>query len=125
MTGRTRLELLQWFGLLGGAVAWAVQHVVGYGIADAGCSVAGRQWGLDVETAQIVLSVCTGTVVLAAEAAALVVFRTTSGVPENAPGPVGRLHFFAEAALLGNVLFFVMVVFDCVSTVYHLPCRPS
>jgi hypothetical protein len=125
MTGRVRLEALQWFGLFGGALAWAVQHVAGYGIADAGCNVAGRQWGLDVQTMQIVLSVAAGAAVLAAEAAALVVFRATRDAPENAPGPVGRLRFFAEAALLGNVLFLVIVVFDGVSTVYQLPCRPS
>jgi hypothetical protein len=27
--------------------------------------------------------------------------------------------------LLGNVLFLVIVVLDGVSSVYHLPCRPS
>ena len=62
---------------------------------------------------------------LAAEAAALAVFRATQDVAEDAPGPLGRLRFFAEAALLGNVLFLVIVVLDCVGTVYHLPCRQS
>ena len=124
-TGRARLELLQWFALFGGPIAWAVQHVVGFGISDAGCGVAGTQWGLDVTTLQIVLSVCTGVIVLAAEAAAFTVFRALSGVPEDAAGPAGRLRFFAEAALLGNVLFLVIVVYDCVSAVYHLPCRQS
>jgi hypothetical protein len=122
---RTRLEFLQWFGLFGGAIAWAVQHVVGYGIGDAGCNVAGAQWGLHISTMQIVLSITTGAVVLAAEGAALVTFRATQGTAGYAPGPYGRLRFLAEAALLGNVLFLVMIVFDCVSTVYHLPCAQS
>jgi hypothetical protein len=123
--GRTRLELLQWFALFGGPLAWTVQHVVGYGISDAGCSVAGAQWDLHISTMQVVLSVATGAVVLAAEAAALVVFRQTRMVDEYAPGPNGRLRFFAQAALVGNVLFFVIVVLDGVSTVYHLPCSQS
>jgi hypothetical protein len=122
---RTRLELLQWFGLFGGALAWAVEHVVGYGVGDAACNVAGRQWGLPATTAQIVLGVAAGAVVLAAESAALLVFRATQQVEENAAGPAGRLHFFAEVSLLGNVLFFMIVLLDVVSTVYHLPCRQS
>lgn len=122
---RRRLEVLQWFGLLGGALAWTVHHVVGFGISDAACGSAGERWGLPAAELQIGLAVAAGAVVLAAEAAALTVFRATQDVSENAPGPIGRLRFFAEAALLGNVLFLVIVVFDCVGTVYHLPCGPS
>jgi hypothetical protein len=122
---RARLELLQWFGLLGGALAWTVQHVVGFGISDAGCSVAGTQWDLDVAAAQTALALAAGTVVVLAWVAALIAFRETRVVDEYAPGPVGRIHFFAQAALLGNVLFLVIVVLDGVSSVYHLPCRPS
>jgi hypothetical protein len=122
---RTRLEILQWFGLLGGAVAWTGQHVLGYFFADAGCNAAGAEWGLNHTPMQIALSVAAGAVVLAAEAAAYAVFRETRATDEYAPGPNGRLKFFAEAALLGNVLFFVIVVLDCISTVYHLPCYQS
>jgi hypothetical protein len=122
---RGRLELLQWFGLFGGALAWTVQHVVGYGISDSGCSVAGRQWGLPVTTMEVVVSLVAGAVVVAAWAASFVAFQETRLVDKDAPGPSGRIHFFAQAALLGNVLFLVIVVLDGVSTVYHLPCRPS
>ena len=122
---RTRLELLQWFGLFGGALAWTVQHVVGYGISDSGCNVAGRQWGLPLTTLQTALSLATGAVVVAAWVAALVAFRGTRVVDRDAPGPSGRIHFFAQAALLGNVLFLVIVVLDGVSSVYHLPCHQS
>ena len=41
------------------------------------------------------------------------------------PGPAGRIHFFAQAALLGNVLFLVIVVLNVAGTVYQLPCRQS
>jgi hypothetical protein len=122
---RSRLELLQWFGLFGGALAWATQHVVGYGISDSGCSIAGRQWGLPVTTLQVLVGVAAGAITIAAWAAALIVFRETRAVDEDAPGPAGRIHFFAEAALLGNVLFLVIVVLNVVSSVYQLPCRQS
>jgi len=122
---RTRLELLQWFALLGGPLAWAAQHVVAFGISDAGCSVAGRQWDLHVALLQIVIAVALGAVVVAAEGAAFLVFRATKDVDKDAPAPQGRLHFFAQAALLGNVLFFVIVVLNTVGTVYDLPCSQA
>lgn len=115
---RFRLELLQWYALLGGAVVWAAQHVTGYFISTAGCGSP----GIGAQAPQIAVAVVAGALILIAEAAAAVVFRATSG--EDAP-PGARLHFFAEAALLGNVLFFVIVVLTGVGSVYHLPCAQS
>ena len=122
---RRRLALLQWFALFGGPLAWTIEHVVGFGISDAGCNVAGAQWGLDPDVLQSVLAVLVGVVVIAAWFAAAVVFRETSSVDLDAPGPLGRIHFFAQAALLGNVLFFVIVVLDGITSVHDLPCRQS
>jgi hypothetical protein len=122
---RTRLELLQWFSLFAGPLAWATEHVVGFGISDASCHVAGAQWGLDASVLETVLAVLVGIVVIAAWLAALVTFRETRTVDKDEPGPLGRIHFFAQAALLGNVLFFVIVVLDGVATVHDLPCRQS
>jgi len=122
---RTRLELLQWFALFAGPLAWTTEHVVGYGIGEASCNVAGAQWGLDPAVLQTVLAVLVGVVVVAAWLAALVAFRETRAVDEYEPGPLGRIRFFAQAALLGNVLFFVIVVLDGVSSVHDLPCRQS
>lgn len=115
---RLRLEVLQWYGLLGGALAWATQQVVGYFVSTAGCGSA----GVDTKVAQIALSASAGLMIVAAETAAFAVFRATS--PE-APPPSGRLHFFAQAALLGNVLFLLVVVLTGVGSVDHLPCAQS
>ena len=41
-----RLEILQWFGLLAGALVWAAAHVVGFGITEAECNSAGLHWGI-------------------------------------------------------------------------------
>jgi hypothetical protein len=115
---RFRLELLQWYALLGGAVAWAAQQVTGYFISTAGCGSP----AFSARTPQIALAISAGMLVLAAETSAFLVFRATSG---DDPPPGGRLHFLAEAALLGNVLFFVTVVLTGVGSVYHLPCAQS
>jgi uncharacterized membrane protein len=122
---RSRLELLQWFSLFAGPLAWTAEHVAGFWISDAGCSVAGAQWSFDPAALQTVLAVLTGLAVVAAWFAAFVVFRETRMVDPYAPGPLGRMHFFSQAALLGNVLFFVIVLLDGFGAVHELPCRPS
>jgi membrane associated rhomboid family serine protease len=115
---RRRLEVLQWYALLGGAIAWAAQHVAGYFVSTAGCGSV----SFGASGAQIGLAAAALVAIVAAEAAAFVVFRATTG--DDVP-PGSRLHFFAQAALLGNVLFFVIVVLNGIGTVYHLPCAQS
>jgi hypothetical protein len=122
---RRRLELLQWFSLFAGPLAWTTEHVGGFWISDASCHIAGAQWGLNAAPLQTVLAVLVGAVVVAAWLAALVAFRETRTIDKDEPGPLGRIHFFAQAALLGNVLFLVIVVLDGVATVRELPCRQS
>jgi hypothetical protein len=122
---RNRLEFLQWFSLFAGPLAWATEHVVGYYLSEASCHVAGAQWGLDPAVLQTVLAVVVGLVVIAAWLAGFTAFRETRTIDKDAPGPLGRIHFFAKAALLGNLLFFVIVVLDGVGTVHDLPCHQS
>jgi uncharacterized membrane protein len=122
---RSRLEILQWFALFGGPLAWATEHVVGFYISEAGCNIAAARWNLDPAVWQTVLAVLVGVVVIAAWFAAFVAFSETRTADRYAPGPLGRIHFFAMAALLGNVLFFVIVVLDGFGSVHDLPCHPA
>ena len=118
---RTRLEVLQWYGLFGGALAWTAEHVFGYFVSDGGCSAHVAHpgvWG----GALVAFGVLA---VAAAQAAAFVVYRATSGVGHDAPGPEGRLHFFAVAALVGNVLFLMLVGLDGLGSLAHLPCAQA
>ena len=118
---RTRLEILQWYALLGGALAWTAEHVLGYFVSDGGCS--GR-----VGHAALWGSMLTGfgvAAVAAAQVAAITVYRATRSVGHDAPGPEGRLRFFAVAALVGNVLFLMLVGLDGLGSLSHLPCAQS
>ena len=120
---RYRLELLQWFALFGGSLAWAGQHVASFAIGDAGCHVVDRRWGLPLATLQTAVCVPTILVILAAEAAAYLVYRETSAATKDSPGPAGRMHFFAQASLVGNVLMLALVALQFAGTLYHLPCH--
>ena len=116
---RTRLEILQWYALFAGPWAWAVQHVLLFEVGNAHCAPNVAHWGVPVIWLEVAITAGCGAAVLAAEGAALVVFRATSAVERFAPGPQGRIRFFAQAALLGNVLFLVIVALDATGSLYH------
>jgi hypothetical protein len=102
-----RLSVLQWIGVLVPPLVWAGQHVVGYGIVTAQCG-DGRVTRLGISNTlwELVLLAGAALVIVAAEAAAVVVFRATLGEdPEDS-----RLHFFATAAVVANVLFLAIVL---------------
>src|SRR5204863_6458798 len=81
-----RLEVLQWIGLLAGALVWTGRHVVGYGITEAECSRGGMHWGITNDVWQGVLLGAAALLVLAAEAAAVaVVYRTRESSYESPP----------------------------------------
>lgn len=120
-----RAELVQWYGLFGAAFAWTAQHVVGFGVSYADCLDASRRWGLEPVTWIIVLTVIGVGLALLAEGAALKVLRDTRGLDyEDAP-PLGRRHFFAYAAALGNVLFVVAILLNCVGLLANATCTSA
>jgi hypothetical protein len=119
---RARLELLQWFALLAAPLAWTVQLVAGFGVANAACDGAG---GGPVSAYEVGFTTVALAITVAAAAAAVLLFRSLADVDEDAPGSAGRLRFFAVAALLGNVLFFMIIVLSGVGAVVHLPCAQS
>jgi hypothetical protein len=120
---RLRPELLQWYGLFGAALAWAAQHVVAFGANYAHCLSASRHWGIDITTWTIVLTSVGLLFAVLAETAALKVLLETRGADYDGPPPVGRRHFFALAAALGNVLFIVAIVLNAVGALAFTDCR--
>jgi hypothetical protein len=113
---------LQWFGLLAAPLAWTVQLVAGFGVADAACDGAG---GIGVTPSEVAVTTVALLVAVAAEAAAVLLFRSLADIDEDAAGPAGRLRFFAIAALLGNILFFTIILLSGVGAVVNLPCVQS
>ena len=120
-----RLELLQWFALLAAPAAWTVQLVFGYGVMQAKCGAAGTQWDLDRNVIEAALTAGALAIAVAAEVAAVVTYRQLHSVHRDAPGPRGRQHFLAVAALVGNVLFFTGIALNGVGVLAHAACRQS
>jgi hypothetical protein len=120
---RLRPELLQWYGLFGAALAWAGQHVIAIGAGAAQCSAASRHWGIDVVTWTIVVGAIGLLFAALSEAAAVSILLETRGIEYADAPPLGRRHFFAYGAALGNVLFVVAIVLNVVGALVFTDCR--
>jgi hypothetical protein len=118
-------EFLQWFGLLGAPLAWAVQLVVGFGVTEARCDAGSAHWGVGFDTWEISLMAAAGMIVLLAEAAAVGLYLATRDVHYEGPPPIARRRFFVTASSLGNVLFLVIILMSGLAAVYHTPCQQS
>jgi hypothetical protein len=120
-----RLAALQWFGLVGGGLVWAVQLVLGFGVTDASCGTAGATLGVDNDAWQLGLLASAVLIVLAAEAAAAAVFARTRPAQWADDPPPGRLHFLSAAALVANVIFLGIVVLSGVAALVGTDCRSA
>jgi hypothetical protein len=118
-----RLEILQWVGLLLGALVWTGQHVVGYGVTEAACSSGGTHWGISTDTWEAVLMAAAAGCVLAAELAAVTVVVRTREESYESPPPPGRVRFLAIAAITANLIFLVIILLDGLGSIFNIACR--
>ena len=61
-------------------------------------------------------------IAVAGQAAALLAWRATR---RDGSTPAGRIHFFADAALLSNTLFIVMILLGGITAAHLAPCRQA
>jgi hypothetical protein len=124
------LGMLQWVGLLLGAVVWAAQHVVGSGITQAECGAGGAGWGISNDVWQATLTACAAGLVVLAGASAITVFARTRDAgfgdePAEEAGDVrrARLHFFAAASIAANTIFLMIILLDGFAAILNVTCR--
>jgi len=130
-----QLAVVQWIGVVVAPLAWTGQHVVGYGVGQARCSVGGESWGIAYDTWQLEILAEAGLLVVVSEAAAVTVFLATreTNYGDGPPGegrwggavPYSRLHFFATAAMVANVLFLAVIFLDGLGSVFSTLCAQS
>ena len=129
-----QLAFVQWIGVVVAPLAWTGQHIVGYGVGEARCKV-GASWGLGYDTWQLAILAAAVVLVLVSEAAAVTVFLATREA-NYGDGPAGegrwggvvpytRLHFFAMAAMVANVLFLTVILLDGLGSVASSLCVQS
>lgn len=122
---RLTVEFLQWFGLGGAALTWAAQLVIGFGTSVARCSTGSVGFGLDLRTWELTTMATALALALTAEAAAVTVVARTRGTTYDDPPPDGRRHFFAVAAMVGNLLFVGAILLSGIAVLSHDACRQA
>jgi hypothetical protein len=130
-----QLAAIQWLGVVAAPLAWTAQHIVGFGAAQARCGIGGMNWGISNDVWQLALLACAGLLVVVSEVAAVVVFLATreanygDGPPDEGrwggATPYTRLHFFATAAMVANVLFLAMLLMDGLASALGPLCVQS
>jgi amino acid transporter len=120
---RRRLNILVWFGILGGPLAWAIVHVAGYGFGLAQCDDPASRWQLPVHAWDIAFAAVGAVIALTAAAVSLWIFRRTR-TDDNKP-PLGRVHFLSVIGLTVNPLALAIIVMNGVGTALLGLCHQS
>jgi hypothetical protein len=120
-----RLSQLQWFGFLAGGLVWFGEFLAGVSASEARCNPASSRWNLPHDALELGLMLFGVLVVGSALTASAIVYRETRDVGEEAPPPEGRIHFFAAAALAGNVVFLVIILLTGIGTIVDRMCHQA
>lgn len=121
---------LLWFGFLGGAAAWAIQHGIGYGLTEISCHSNRLTFTVvGVNAADFLSVLLTLIAALTALVAALIASRNLpqrlSASPiekAGAPESRGRSRFMAYAGFILNSLFFLAILSGGMSFFFLGPC---
>jgi hypothetical protein len=130
-----RLAVLQWVGLLLGAVTWTSAHLAGIGITQAECNATGvTKWGLSNPAWQGTVMGVSAAFIVVAEICAVTVFWRTRGIEFGDGPPVEgiegerkptRIHFFSAASVAANAIFLMIVLLDGFANLFDIACRQS
>ena len=118
-----RFNLRLWFGVAGGPLAWAMNHVAAYAFGLAQCDDPANRWQLSVHAWQVAFGVAGALVALVAEAVALRIFLDTRDA-DNQP-PAGRVHFLSVVGLTVNPLALAIMVMTAVGSPLLTVCQQS
>jgi hypothetical protein len=126
--------VLVWFGVLGGALAWATQFVAGLAFTFAQCNAPPGRWELPVQTWQSALAIGGVVVGIASVAVCVRLYRQTRDVDDSAATerlgrgtapPVGRINFLATTGLLVNVLALAIMIMTAVGAPFLRLCQQA
>jgi NO-binding membrane sensor protein with MHYT domain len=118
-----RLNILVWFGILGGPIAWAAVHVMGYAFGLAQCDDPTARWQLPVHAWDVASAAVGVVVAITAEAVSLWIFRRTQ--TEGDEPPTERVHFLATIGLTVNPLALAIMVMTGIGTSVLRLCHQS
>jgi hypothetical protein len=127
-------NILVWFGVGGGAVAWTLQFVANLAFGFAQCNQPTNRWQLPVQGWQIGLSAAAVLLTLCSMGAAARIFTRTFRVDDvfaqersggGSQPPLGRVHFLAIVGLVVNLLVLAIIVMTGIGAPLLPVCEQS
>lgn len=112
-----------WFAVIGAPAAWAFEFGVSYWLAEARCSVAGRDAGFSIDPWVVAAGAIGLAIGGAALVTALVLRRATDGADSNPP--LGRVHFLAVIGVALSPLFLAIIAMNTVGVGVLESCAQS
>lgn len=129
------MNLVVWFGVMGGAMAWAVQHVAGYAFGIAQCNPPTNRWQIAVHSWQAALAAAALVIGLLALAVSFRTFLRTRPDDNEPVGdfphrpvrqePLDRIYFLATLGLVINPLAIAIIVMDGIGAPLLSLCHQS
>lgn len=118
-----RLNALVWFGVLGGALGWAAQFVVGMQLTLARCESPSGRFAIPIEAWSVGLAAAGVLLAVLAEVTAVRVLRATRERQDELT--VGRIHFLAVVAATINPLAMTIAIMAGVGVPLLSICHQS
>jgi hypothetical protein len=125
---------LLWFGVSGGAFAWAGVHVVGYAFSLRRCIPTGNGAVFSLSPWQIGIAAAGALVAVSAIGVSVWMFMRTFRIGDVAgmerrgdgsPPPVGRVQFLAMVGITVNFLALAIIVLNGVGAPLLTACQQS
>jgi hypothetical protein len=127
-------SVLVWFGVAGGAFAWAAVHVAGYGFSLRRCSPTRNDVLISLPPWQIGLSAAGAAVAVAAIGVSVWMFVRTFRIGDSSamerrgdgsPPPLGRIQFLSMVGVTVNFLALAIIVLDGIGPPILNACQQS
>lgn len=99
-----------WLGLFAAPVAFAFEHIFGWGISEANCEVVGRQWGISFDAWVAVVTGLAAAAAAAGLASALIVYREVKGTDNDQAPPVGRAWLMSVCGIVVSSLLLILIL---------------
>jgi hypothetical protein len=112
-----------WAGIVGAPVAWTCQHIFGFGVTQAGCSVGSRGWHVPIDTWTAIATSVAGALAIAGLAASVIAFRAVRNADNDTAPPKGRIYFMSICGIVISPLFLAIILMSGIATLILSNCR--
>lgn len=112
-----------WLGVFGAPIAWAASHFVGWGLTEANCETAGRQWGIAFTTWEAIMLALAVILAVAGIVGSVLTYRSVKGIDKDAAPPGGPLWLMSISGMVISPLLLVAILLTHIGALALTHCH--